>query len=62
MGPKQQAAPNQVAIEVQLPQAPTDPLEQRILDLLYPYREECFTKTVGPFADQERKALILCGK
>ncbi|KAF2026905.1 hypothetical protein EK21DRAFT_73184 [Setomelanomma holmii] len=41
-------------------QAPADPLEQRILDLLYPYRDECFDPEVDCSPEQERMALILC--
>ncbi|KAF1846958.1 uncharacterized protein K460DRAFT_402323 [Cucurbitaria berberidis CBS 394.84] len=41
-------------------QTPADPLEQRILDLLYPYRDEPLTSRNGPSADEERKVLILC--
>tara|TARA_R110002003_G_scaffold388_4_gene19330 strand:- start:22679 stop:23080 length:402 start_codon:yes stop_codon:yes gene_type:complete len=43
-------------------QTPADPLEQRILDLLYPYRDECFDPEADVSADQERAALVLCGK
>jgi hypothetical protein len=42
-------------------QTPTDPLEQRILDLLYPYRDECFEDSDVLFEAKERDALILCG-
>jgi hypothetical protein len=41
--------------------AQIDPLEQRILDLLYPYRDECFSDEDGTTVTQERNALILCG-
>jgi hypothetical protein len=42
-------------------QSPADPLEQRVLDLLYPYRDECFNDEKDVSATQERMALILCG-
>jgi hypothetical protein len=42
-------------------QTPIDPLEQRILDLLYPYRDECFRTEDGTIVARERIALILCG-
>jgi hypothetical protein len=42
-------------------QSPADPLEQRVLDLLYPYRDECFNDENDVTAAQERMALILCG-
>ena len=42
-------------------QTVTDPLEQRILDLLYPFRDECFASNLEPSVADERKALILCG-
>jgi hypothetical protein len=42
-------------------QSPADPLEQRVLDLLYPYRDECFNQETDVTATQERMALILCG-
>lgn len=42
-------------------QTPGDPLEQRILDLLYPYRDECFDPEADVSAEQERMALVLCG-
>jgi hypothetical protein len=42
-------------------QTPTDPLEQRILDLLYPYRDECFEDFAALTETKERNALILCG-
>lgn len=42
-------------------QAPSDPLEQRILDLLYPYRDECFAEENETTELKERNALILCG-
>jgi hypothetical protein len=42
-------------------QAPSDPLEQRILDLLYPYRDECFADENETTEIKERNALILCG-
>ncbi|KAF1921554.1 hypothetical protein BDU57DRAFT_553665 [Ampelomyces quisqualis] len=41
-------------------QTPTDPLEQRVLDLLYPYRDECFKEDDGMTVARERAALILC--
>ncbi|KAH7384128.1 hypothetical protein DE146DRAFT_769832 [Phaeosphaeria sp. MPI-PUGE-AT-0046c] len=41
-------------------QTPVDPLEQRILDLLYPDRDECFIAEAGGCIDDERKVLILC--
>lgn len=42
-------------------QAPAAPLEQRILDLLYPYRDECFSADADVSVVDERKAMILCG-
>ncbi|KAH7083855.1 hypothetical protein FB567DRAFT_446470 [Paraphoma chrysanthemicola] len=45
---------------VQPTQTPGDPLEQRILDLLYPYRDECFDPEADVSAEQERMALVLC--
>jgi hypothetical protein len=42
-------------------ETPTDPLEQRILDLLYPYRDECFEDFAALTETKERNALILCG-
>ncbi|CAO2655215.1 Nn.00g102790.m01.CDS01 [Neocucurbitaria sp. VM-36] len=50
----------QLAPSHQSPQKPTDPLEQRILDLIYPFRDECFMDDLESFVDKERKALILC--
>ncbi|OAL05545.1 hypothetical protein IQ06DRAFT_372973 [Phaeosphaeriaceae sp. SRC1lsM3a] len=41
-------------------QAPAAPLEQRILDLLYPYRDECFSADADVSVVDERKAMILC--
>lgn len=40
---------------------PADPLEQRVLDLLYPYRDECFKDDDDTTVARERAALILCG-
>jgi hypothetical protein len=42
-------------------QSSTDPLEQRILDLLYPYRDECFAEEDDTTEIKERNVLILCG-
>jgi hypothetical protein len=59
--------PTQVTHVTPLAQAPAasqtsvDPLEQRVLDLLYPYRDECFADENGTSVTQERMALILCG-
>jgi hypothetical protein len=53
-----QAAPQSQA---QAPAAQADPLEQRVLDLLYPYRDECFTDEDNTSVTKERNALILCG-
>jgi hypothetical protein len=55
---------NQAASQGQVPavaQTPADPLEQRVLDLLYPYRDECFADDGGTTVGEERMALILCG-
>jgi hypothetical protein len=43
-----------------LPQ-PAEPLEQRVLDLLYPYRDECFVEEEDDASVEahERKALML---
>lgn len=45
---------------------PADPLEQRVLDLLYPYRDECFTEDEGKDESaslaKERMAHVLSGK
>jgi hypothetical protein len=38
-----------------------DTLEQRVLDLLYPYRDECFADEGGITVGEERMALMLCG-
>ncbi|KAL5115582.1 hypothetical protein ACEQ8H_006558 [Pleosporales sp. CAS-2024a] len=59
MTPAPYTAPN--VLPAKLPtQTPADPLEQRILDLLYPYRDECFAPPDKTTDLQERKALILC--
>lgn len=42
-------------------QIPADPLEQRILDLIYPYRDDPFNADVDNALDEERKILMLCG-
>jgi hypothetical protein len=60
--PTQQLPP--VPPQAQAPaatQSPADPLEQRVLDLLYPYRDECFADENDATVAQERMALILCG-
>lgn len=43
-------------------QTPADPLEQRILDLIYPYRDDAFNTEDENALDEERKILMLCGK
>jgi hypothetical protein len=45
---------------IQQPQS-AEPLEQRVLDLLYPYRDECFAEEENDAAVEahERKALML---
>ena len=56
--------PNQVPQMAQAApstQTPADPLEQRVLDLLYPYRDECFMEEDRTTVAQERMALILSG-
>ncbi|KAF2825939.1 hypothetical protein CC86DRAFT_253885, partial [Ophiobolus disseminans] len=40
------------------PQASGEALEERILNLLYPYRDECFED--GMTASDDRLALVLC--
>lgn len=61
-GPPQQMGPPPPPV----PPKPADPLEQRVLDLLYPYRDECFTDDEDADATislaQERMAHILSGK
>lgn len=61
----QQQAPPQIAPTHPAPLA-ADALEQRVLDLLYPYRDECFTNENGADAAvnlaRERKAHVLSGK
>jgi hypothetical protein len=42
-------------------QTSADTLEQRVLDLLYPYRDECFSDEGGTTVGEERMALMLCG-
>ena len=54
--------PPQPAQLSQVVQAQGDPLEQRILDLLYPYRDECFEDEDTATAAKERLAHILSGK
>jgi len=41
----------------------TDSLEQRLYDLLQPYREECYKNApnTAPAIEEERVLLILCG-
>jgi len=41
----------------------TDSLEQRLYDLLQPYREECYKNApnTAPAVEEERLLLILCG-
>jgi hypothetical protein len=61
----QQLAPPEMAPSHPAP-PPADPLEQRVLDLLYPYQDECFTDEDGANAAvnlaKERKAHVLSGK
>lgn len=54
------AAPNMLSTKVPTP-VQADPLEQRILDLLFPYRDECFEDEDESTELKERAALILCG-
>jgi hypothetical protein len=53
-------APNMLSTNVPTP-VQADPLEQRILDLLFPYRDECFADEDSTTELKERAALILCG-
>ncbi|KAH3999696.1 hypothetical protein HBH98_085800 [Parastagonospora nodorum] len=53
------AAPNVLSAKVPTP-VQADPLEQRILDLLFPYRDECFADEDSTTELKERAALILC--
>jgi hypothetical protein len=53
-----------VAQQAQAPmpiQGPVVPLEQRILDLLQPYRDDCFTAEDETTAARDRTVLVLCG-
>lgn len=54
----QAPSPAPVALSTQ---TPADPLEQRILDLLHPYRDECFKEDDHLTVARERAALVLCG-
>jgi hypothetical protein len=54
------AAPNVLSAKAHI-QSQSDPLEQRILDLIYPYRDECFADEDDTTELKERTALILCG-
>jgi hypothetical protein len=54
--------PTSVPVLATIPtQIPTNPIEQRVLDLLYPYRDECFKDDDVTTVARERAALILCG-
>ncbi|KAF1941439.1 hypothetical protein EJ02DRAFT_404415 [Clathrospora elynae] len=44
----------------QAPQVPTQLLEQRIFELLQPFRDECYSSEDALSSNKERKALILC--
>ncbi|KAF1834700.1 hypothetical protein BDW02DRAFT_474657, partial [Decorospora gaudefroyi] len=50
----------QYVVAVQPPRPSMQSLEQRIFDLLLPFRDECYASSAGGTATSERKTLVLC--